>query len=181
MDEFESRSHSKWECKYHVVFIPKFRRKVLYGELRKHLGEVFRKLAEHRESRVEEGHLLPDHVHMMLSIPPKYAVSQVVGYIKGKSAIHLARVYGERNRGFIGLHFWARGYFVSTVGRDERVIIRDYQKPRERGPATRPTQPLALTGKPGTRQRPHPPLRAAHIPNAPGFAGGLLLLLSVTQ
>ena len=88
MDEFESLSHSKWECKYHVVFIPKFRRKVLYGELRKHLGEVFRKLAEHRESRIEEGHLLPDHVHMMLSIPPKYAVSQVVGYIKGKSAIH---------------------------------------------------------------------------------------------
>src|SRR5271165_697777 len=105
MDEFESLSHSKWECKYHIVFIPKFRRKVLYGELRKHLGEVFRKLAEHRESRVEEGHLLPDHVHMMLSIPPKYAVSQVVGYIKGKSAIHLARVYGERHRGFIGSTF----------------------------------------------------------------------------
>jgi putative transposase len=90
MDEFESLSHSKWECKYHIVFIPKFRRKVLYGELRRHLGEVFRKLAEQRESRVEEGHLMPDHVHMMLSIPPKYAVSQVVGYIKGKSAIHLA-------------------------------------------------------------------------------------------
>ena len=131
MDEFESLSHSKWECKYHVVFIPKFRRKVLYGELRKHLGEVFRKLAEHRESRVEEGHLLPDHVHMMLSIPPKYAVSQVVGYIKGKSAIHLARVYGERHRGFIGQHFWARGYFVSTVGRDE-TIIRDYIKNQEK-------------------------------------------------
>jgi putative transposase len=109
MDEFESLSHSKWECKYHVVFIPKFRRKVLYGELPKHLGEVFRKLAEQRESRVEEGHLMPDHVHMMLSIPPKYAVSQVVGYMKGKSAIHLARVYGERSRGFIGQRFWARG------------------------------------------------------------------------
>jgi putative transposase len=87
-DEYESLSHSKWECKYHVVFIPKFRRKLVYGGLRKHLGEVFRKLAEHRERRVEEGHLLPDHVHMMLSIPPKYAVSQVVAYIKGKSAIH---------------------------------------------------------------------------------------------
>ena len=120
MDEFESLSHSKWECKYHVVFIPKFRRKVLYGELRKHLGEVFRKLSEQRESRVEEGHLMPDHVHMLLSIPPKYAVSQVVGYIKGKSAIHLARVYGELKRGFIGQHFWARGYFVSTVGRDKK-------------------------------------------------------------
>jgi putative transposase len=98
MDEYESLSPTKWECKYHVVFIPKCRRKTLYGELRRHLGEVFRKLAAHKESRIEEGHLMPDHVHMMISIPPKYAVSQVVGYIKGKSAIHLARVYGERKR-----------------------------------------------------------------------------------
>src|SRR5271157_1954868 len=91
MDEYESLSHSKWECKYHVVFIPEGRRKALYGELRKYLGEVFRKLAEQKESRIEEGHLLPDHVHMMISIPPKYAVAQVIGFIKGKSAIHLAR------------------------------------------------------------------------------------------
>ena len=146
MDEFESLSHSKWECKYHVVFIPKFRRKVLYGELRRHLGEVFRKLAEQRESRVEEGHLLPDHVHMMLSIPPKYAVSQVVGYIKGKSAIHLARVYGERNRNFIGQHFWARGYF-RLHGRTRREDHpRLHQEPGERGPATGSTELLALTG-----------------------------------
>src|SRR6266576_5534063 len=96
MDEYESLSHSKWECKYHVVFIPKCRRKTLYGELRRHLGEVFRKLAQQKESRIEEGHLMPDHVHMMISIPPKYAVSQVIGFIKGKSAIHLARVYGEK-------------------------------------------------------------------------------------
>ena len=95
MDEYESLSHSKWECKYHVVFIPKGRRKVLYKSLRRHLGEVFRKLAEQKESRIEEGHLQTDHVHMMISIPPKYAVSQVVGFIKGKSAIHLARVYGR--------------------------------------------------------------------------------------
>ena len=81
----------KWECKYHVVFIPKCRRKTLYGELRQHLGDVFRRLAIQKECRVEEGHLMPDHVHMMISIPPKYAVSQVIGYIKGKSAIHLAR------------------------------------------------------------------------------------------
>jgi putative transposase len=86
------------------------------------MGEVFRRLAEQRESRVEEGHLMCDHVHMLLRIPPKYAVSQVVGFIKGKSAIHLARVYGERKRNFVGQHFWARGYFVSTVGRDEQVI-----------------------------------------------------------
>ncbi len=122
MDESQSLSHTKWECKYHVVFIPKCRRRTLYLELRKHLGEVFRRLAQQKESRVEEGHLMPDHVHMMIAIPPKYAVSQVVGYIKGKSAIHLARVYGERKRSFVGQNFWARGYFVSTVGRDEAVI-----------------------------------------------------------
>jgi putative transposase len=98
MDEYESLSHSKWECKYHVVFIPKCRRKVLYGKLRRHLGEVLRKLAEQKECRIEEGHLLADHVHMMISIPPKYSVSSVVGFIKGKSAIHLARVYGEQSR-----------------------------------------------------------------------------------
>jgi len=98
---------------------------------RQHLGEVFRKLASQKESRVEEGHLMPDHVHMMLSIPPKYSVSRVVGFIKGKSAIHLARVYGERKRNFVGQHFWARGHFVSTVGRDE-AVIREYIKKQEK-------------------------------------------------
>ena len=131
MDEYESLSHSRWECKYHVVFIPKRRRRTIYEELRKYLGEVFRKLAERKESRIEEGHLMPDHVHMMISIPPKYSVSQVIGFIKGKSAIHLARVYGERKRGFVGQHFWARGYFVSTVGRDEETI-REYIRKQER-------------------------------------------------
>ena len=130
MDELESLSHTKWTCKYHVVFIPKGRRKMLYGQLRTHLGEVFRNLAQQKESRIEEGHLMVDHVHMMIAIPPKYAVSQVVGYIKGKSAIHLARVYGERKRNFVGQHFWARGYFVSTVGRDE-AVIRAYIKKQE--------------------------------------------------
>ena len=95
MDEYESLSHSKWECKYHVIFIPKCRRKALYGQLRKHLGEVFRQLAQRKQSSIEEGHLMPDHVHMLISIPPKYAVSHVIGYIKGKSAIHLARVDPE--------------------------------------------------------------------------------------
>jgi len=130
MDEAESLSHTRWECKYHVVFIPKYRRKALYKELRMHLGEVFRKLAERKESQIEDGHLLPDHVHMLISIPPKYAVSQVIGFIKGKSAIHLARVYGERKRNYAGQHFWARGFFVSTVGRDERAI-REYIKKQE--------------------------------------------------
>ena len=131
MDKFESLSHTMWDCKYHIVFIPKCRRKVLYGQLRVHLGEVFRKLAGQKESRVEEGHLMPDHVHMLLSIPPKYSVSQVIGFIKGKSAIHLARVYGERKRNFVGQHFWARGFFVSTVGRDE-AVIREYIKKQEK-------------------------------------------------
>ena len=130
MDEYESLSHTRWDCKYHVVFIPKCRRKALYGELRRHLGEVFKKLAAQKQSRIEEGHLMPDHVHMMIAIPPKYAVSQVVGYIKGKSAIPMARVYAERRRNFVGQHFWARGYFVSTVGRDEEVI-REYIRNQE--------------------------------------------------
>ena len=130
MDEYASLSHTKWDCKYHVIFIPKCRRKKLYVELRKHLGEVFRNLAAQKESRIEEGHLMPDHVHMLIAIPPKYAVSQVIGFIKGKSAIHLARVYGERKRNFVGQHFWARGFMVSTVGRDEKVI-RDYIRNQE--------------------------------------------------
>ena len=130
MDEYDSLSHSKWECKYHVVFIPKCRRKVLYGQLRRHLGEVFRELSTRRESRIEEGHLMPDHVHMLIAIPPKYAVSQVIGYIKGKSAIHVARVYGENRRNFVGQHFWARGYFVSTLGRDE-AVIKEYIRKQE--------------------------------------------------
>lgn len=130
MDTFESLNHSVWECKYHVVFIPKCRRKTLYAELRQYLGEVFRKLAMQKESRIEEGHLLSDHVHMLIAIPPKYAVAQVIGFMKGKSAIHLARVYGERKRNFVGQHFGARGYFVSTVGRDE-AVIREYIKKQE--------------------------------------------------
>ena len=122
---------AKWDCKYHVVFIPKGRKKALFGHIRQHLGEVFRRLAEQKDSRIEEGHLMPDHVHMMILIPPKYAVSQVIGYIKGKSAIHMARTYGERQRNFTGQHFWARGYFVSTVGRDEKTI-REYIRNQEK-------------------------------------------------
>ena len=129
MRDVQRLSHSKWECKYHVVFIPKCRKKVLYGELRKHLGKVFRELARQKESEVEEGHLMPDHVHMLISIPPKYSVAQVVGYIKGKSAIHIARNFsGHRN--VRGHSFWARGYYVSTVGRAEE-IIREYIRHQE--------------------------------------------------
>lgn len=131
MRQERSLSHTRWECKYHVVFIPKYRRKALFGHIRRELGDVFRRLAEQKESRIEEGHLMPDHVHMMISIPPKYAVAQVIGYIKGKSAIHIARTYMERQRNYVGQHFWARGYFASTVGRDEQVI-REYIQHQEK-------------------------------------------------
>ena len=112
MEDIESLSHTKWECKYHVVFIPKCRRQVLYKELRRSLGEVFQSLAMRKGCRIEEGHLLPDHVHMLISIPPKYAVSQIVGFIKGKSAIHIARTFMGRRQNYAGQHFWARGYCV---------------------------------------------------------------------
>ena len=179
MDEYESLSHSKWECKYHVVFIPKCRRKTLYGELRRHLGDVFRKLAQQKESRIEEGHLMPDHVHMMISIPPKYAVSQVVGFIKGKSAIHLARVYGEKKRNFVGQHFWARGHFVSTG--DEAVIREYHQKPGAGGQSLGANEFVALIGHLQVANKcriASAILTAASSgpkPKAPGSAGGYLL------
>ena len=133
MGRTRSLNHSEWECQYHIVFIPKYRRKVLYGELRPELGKVFRQLAHQKECEIEEGHLAVDHVHMMISIPPKYAVSQVVGYIKGKSAIHIARNFGSRKRNFVGQHFWARGYFVSTVGRDAFLgRLHDKSRPPHR-------------------------------------------------
>ena len=130
MDDYQSLKHTKWECKYHVVFIPKCRRKILYGKLRRHLGEIFKELALQKECQIEEGHLKVDHVHVLISVPPKYAVAQVVGYLKGKSAIHIARTFGGRQRNFVGENFWARGYFVSTVGRDE-TTIREYIKKQE--------------------------------------------------
>ena len=130
MTNYKSLQHTKWECKYHVVFIPKYRRKVIYGSLRGELGKVFRRLAQQKQSEIEQGHLKLDHVHMMISIPPKYSVAQVVGYLKGKSAIYIARNFGERRRNFVGQHFWARGYFVSTVGRDE-ATIREYIQQQE--------------------------------------------------
>jgi len=131
MSEYSSLNHTKWECKYHIVFIPKCRRKVLYGKIRRSLGAVFHELAKQRECQILEGHLCPDHVHMMIRIPPKYSVSHVMGYIKGKSAIRMARDFMGRHQGFKGYHFWARGYFVSTVGIDEQTIreyIRDQEK-----------------------------------------------------
>ncbi len=135
MKEYQSLSHTRWDCKYHVVFIPKRRKQKVFGALRRHLGEIFKELAQHKGSQVVEGHLMSDHVHMCISIPPKYAVSNVVGYMKGKSAITIARKFGGRQRNFTGEVFWARGYFVSTVGLDEEVVrayIRNQEHEDER-------------------------------------------------
>ena len=131
MQTYESLKHTRWDCKYHGVFIAKCRRKVLYQGIRRELGSVFRSLAEQWECEVEEGHLMPDHVHMLLSVPPKYSVSNVMGFIKGKSAIHIARVYAGRRRNFVGQHFWARGYWVSTVGKNE-AAVRQYIQEQEK-------------------------------------------------
>jgi putative transposase len=127
---FESLSHSRWDCKYHLVFVPKFRKKKLYGNIRKYLGPVFHELAQHKRCTILEGHMVQDHVHMLIKIPPKYAVSEIVGYIKGKSAIAVARQFSGRKRNFNGEGFWARGYAVSTVGFEE-VQIRKYIKNQE--------------------------------------------------
>ena len=144
MKVYETLRHTTWDCKYHVIFIPKCRRKVVYGQLRREVGTVFRALAQERESEIIEGHLMPDHVHMLLSVAPKYAVAQVVGYIKGKSAIHIARVYAGRRRNFVGQHFWARGYWVSTVGRDEASVRRYIQEQEKEDKRLEQLQLMAL-------------------------------------
>ena len=132
MHDDQSLSHTKWDCKYHVIWIPKYRKKAIIGELRKYLGEIFRELARQKECTVIEGHLMPDHVHIMLAIPPKYSVAQVVGFMKGKSAIQIARNFQSRKRNFVGQNFWARGYYVSTVGKDEEAV-RAYIQHQEKG------------------------------------------------
>jgi putative transposase len=128
---YESLSHSKWDCKYHVVFIPKGRKKELYGKIRKFLGPVFRELASQRGSTILGGSMVQDHVHMLIKIPPKYAVAEVIGYMKGKSAIAVARQFSGRTQNFNGERFWARGYAVSTVGFEEaqiRAYIKNQQQ-----------------------------------------------------
>jgi len=127
---FQSMSHSRWDCKYHVIFIPKRRRKALFGSIRKHLGTVFDELARQKECTIIEGHLMPDHVPMCIAIPPKYAVASIIGFIKGKSAIAIGRQFQGRERNFTGEHFRARGYCVSTIGYEEdkvRAYIRDQE------------------------------------------------------
>lgn len=137
-NDYRSLAHSRWDCKYHVVFVPKRRRRQLYGEIRRHLGAIFHALARQKECQIIEGHVMPDHVHMCIAIPPKVAVAQVIGFLKGKSAIAIARQFGGKERNFTGEHFWARGYAVSTVGfelEQIRAYIRkqDDEDPDEGG------------------------------------------------
>ena len=122
--------HTKRECKYHVVWIPTYRKKSIYKELRQYLGSLLKDLASQKECTIVEGHLMSDHVHILIAIPPKYSVSQVVGFIKGKSAISIARTYMGRRKNFTSQSFWARGYYVSTVGKDEETV-RNYIKHQE--------------------------------------------------
>jgi putative transposase len=131
MHQDETLSHAKWDCKYHVVFLPKYRRQVLDAALRQHLGEGFWSLAEQNECRLEEGHLLPDQVHMLMSIPPTYSVSQGRGFIKGKAAIPIARPSMGRHKHVTGQRFWARGDYVTTVGRDEATVRAYIQRQEE--------------------------------------------------
>ena len=128
---YQSLSHSTWECKYHIVFGPKYRKDVLYGRIRSFLKSVLHELARQKECEIVSGNLAGDHVHMLVSIPPKYRVSEIVGYMKGKSAIAVARKFGGKERNFNGERFWARGYAVSTVG-FEKEAIEAYIKNQQR-------------------------------------------------
>jgi len=143
MPDYKSLTHTRWDCKYHVVFIPKRRQKLIYGHLRKYLGKILHELAGRKNAEILEGHMMRDHIHMCISIPPKYSVSHVVGYIKGKSAIAIARRFKGKQRNFNGEHFWARGYFVSTVGLDEDMV-REYIRHQEENDGRRDQMKLGV-------------------------------------
>ncbi|MBF0300528.1 MAG: IS200/IS605 family transposase [Oligoflexia bacterium] len=135
MSGYQSLSHSRWDCKYHIVFIPKRRRKVIFGNIKKQLREIFHELAKQRECKIIGGNLCDNHVHMILAVPPKYSVASVVGFLKGKSAINIARICGKE-KNFAGEHFWARGYSVSTVGFELEAIkkyVREQEEADEQG------------------------------------------------
>lgn len=140
MRDWQSQSHVKWYCKYHLVFIPKYRRKAIYGVLRRDIGKVLRELCRQAGVEIVEGHAMVDHMHLCLSIPPKFSVAHTVGFLKGKSAIRIHRHYLGKQRQFTGYHFWARGYCVSTVGLDEQTIrayIRNQEAEDQRQEAFR--------------------------------------------
>lgn len=127
MREWQSLSHVKWECKYHVVIVPKYRRKVLFGRVCRQIGPIIRQLCRQKGVDLVEGNATVDHVHMVLSVPPKFSIAMLIGYLKGKSAIQIHRQFRGVKRGFTGKHFWSRGYCVSIVGLDE-TMIREYVK-----------------------------------------------------
>ena len=131
MKDFESLAHVRWECKYHVVFIPKYRKKVIFGRLRTTIGQILRDLCEQKSIGLLEGHAMNDHVHLCLSIPPKYSVAYTIGFLKGKSAERIHRELLQERR-MAGLHFWATGYWVSTVGRDEAAVRKYIREQEER-------------------------------------------------
>jgi putative transposase len=147
MKDYQRLNHTRWDCKYHVVFIPKRRKKAVYGAIRRHLGELFHELASQKECQIVAGHLCTDHIHMCLSVPPKYSVSNVIGYIKGKSAISIARNFAGKRRNFTGQNFWARGYYVSTVGLDEEAV-RQYIQHQEQEDERLEQLNLCHQGKP---------------------------------
>jgi len=130
MREWQSQSHVRWYCRYHIVFVPKYRKKSIFGQLRKGIGKILRELCVQHGIELLEGHALSDHVHLCLSIPPKYSVANTIGFLKGKSAIRIHREYLDRKHNFTGFHFWARGYCVSTVGLDENAV-REYIRTQE--------------------------------------------------
>ncbi len=135
MIEDSTLSHVKWDCKYHVVLVPKYRKKVFYGQLRKEIGGILRELFRQKGVEVLEGHAMTDHIHVCISIPPKHSISSVLGFVKGKSAITIHRRFLGKEKNFTGLHFWSRGYFVSSVGLDEELIkayIRNQEKVERR-------------------------------------------------
>jgi len=143
MRDWQSQSHVRWYCRYHIVFVPKYRKRSIYGRLRKDIGAILRELCKQKECEVVEGHAMANHIHMLISIPPKLPVASLVGYLKGKSAIRIHREYLGRERNFTGFHFWARGYCVSTVGLEEETVrkyIRDQENEERR------QEQLALRG-----------------------------------
>ena len=131
MKDWQSIAHTKWECKYHVVVVPKYRHKVLYGKVKKRVGEILRELCRYKGIELLEGRAMVDHIHMCLSVPPKYSIAMVIGYLKGKSAIRIHREILGVKRGFTNKNFWTRGYCVSTVGLNEEAV-REYIRNQER-------------------------------------------------
>ena len=175
--EYNHLNHTTWECKYHVVFTPEYRKKVLFGKIKRQLGQVFHDLARRKECRIEEGHLMPDHVHMLISIPPKYSVAQIIGYMKGKSSIWIAQNVERKMRNFLGHKFWARGYFVTTVGRDEETI-RAYIRNQEIADQQLDQFELKISASQNPINRPKnplkPPLAVPHQTSS--SAGGYWLI-----